>query len=144
MPVHWDDLEFAFSAANEGPVSAAWIHRDRGDVKTADDLVANHEDPPGSDGDWIGMPAAETLGLKQPLANAFVRQYCPLLADAVQICFFKLGGWSAFLSLLAQQGHLVRWHEFERQARRVALKKWAAKHSLMVTDGDVMSSSGQP
>jgi hypothetical protein len=143
MPVHWSDLEFAFNAANDGPLSAAWIHRERGEVKTADDLVDNHEYPPAGDGEWIGMPSAETLNLKHALANAFVRQHCPQLADAVQACFVQRGGWRAFISLLIQQGYLVQWQECERKARREALQTWAAKHALTVIDGDAMSSSAR-
>ncbi len=141
MPINFGDLEFAFSAANEGPLSAAWIHRERGEIKTADDVVDKHEHPPEGDGEWIGMPSAETLNLKHALANAFVQQHCPQLADAVQTCFVKLGGWRAFTALLVQQGYLVQWHEYERKARRIALQTWADQHSLTVTDGEVMSSS---
>jgi hypothetical protein len=132
MPVRLADLEFAYLAANSGPLSAAWIHRDRSEVRTADELVDEDEPPPADEVEWVEMPSAETLGLKQELVREFCRSTCPELTDRVRVCFTHRGAWGAFKDLLDLHGYLDRWHAYQDAATERALIKWAGEHSLTV------------
>jgi hypothetical protein len=132
MSVQWNDLEFAFMAANSGPISAAWIHRERSLVRTADELVEQDLPAPINDPEWVEIPSAETLGLKDDLVQAFTRDRCPWLTEAVQRCFRKRGAWGAFKDLLDAHGLIDDWEEFEQACTRNALLAWAAENSITV------------
>ncbi len=132
MPVNWSDLEYAFCEANSGPLGAAWIHRERSEVITADELVDSHEPPPADDSAWIGLPSAETLNLKRALAIGFVDERCPLLGEDVRRCFTQRGAWATFSELMDRNGHLDEWRAYEHAAREQALMTWAAEHGVTV------------
>jgi hypothetical protein len=136
MPVQWKDLEFAYLSANAGPLSAAWIHRERSEVRTADELVDEGEPPPADDPQWVELPSDETLGLKQELMRAFTREACPELAEEIQHCFMRRGAWRAFKDLLDMHGYLDQWHEFQASATHQALMRWAAEHLITVVHDD--------
>jgi hypothetical protein len=134
MSVRMNDLEFAFMAANAGPLSAAWIHRDRSEVRTADDLVDEDAPPPSDDREWVEIPSAETLGLKRELVRQFMQRHCPQLAEPIQRCFLTRGAWGAFKELLERHGLLGEWEGFERRCTHDALVAWAAGQSITVVD----------
>lgn len=129
MPDPWTDLEAAFFAVRDDPLTRAWVHRESGVIRTISDVL-DIDKPTLRDSDWIELPSLETLRMRTTMVEDFVHQYCPELALPVAIALSKVGGWRRFRDLLDLHGHLDHWTKFEHEAVRGAIREWATEHAL--------------
>jgi hypothetical protein len=64
------------------------------------------------------------------LVFEFVSKYLPDEHDNVDSSFRSRGAYSSYKDLLDKKGHLDKWHKFEDQRRRNALKQWRLENNI--------------
>ncbi|WP_206736114.1 hypothetical protein [Bradyrhizobium betae] len=64
----------------------------------------------------------------------FAREFLPDDLDNVRYFFSKRGAYPKFKALLARRGAIDRWHAFENEATKRALRDWCALNSIEIID----------
>ncbi|MGL3106661.1 hypothetical protein [Bradyrhizobium sp. BR 1432] len=83
---------------------------------------------------FLALPDKRDLGLGKPLVLAFVREFLPDDFDDVRYFFSKRGAYPKFKSLLARRRAIDRWHAYENEATKQALRDWCTLHSIEIID----------
>ncbi|MBR1216557.1 hypothetical protein JQ557_01035 [Bradyrhizobium sp. U87765 SZCCT0131] len=140
VPCHLQDLleavEFA-SADGIFVAHGAFVCRGTGKVYWRIDGEAQLEELPVDLSDtakYVAIPSRRALGLGRPLALEFAKKYIPGDVDDIRDMFGKKGGFRKFRALLERRSLTDRWHAFEMEALRDALRVWCERQGLAVVE----------
>jgi len=141
--IKWRELHDAFLFVNAAPIgeNSARLSLVTGQIRLHSswtDIWENSADePPGDseDGDEVlDVPHKTELGLGRDLALWFVAEIIPDSYEDVAHFFQKRGAYAKFKALLAEQGLLQQWYEFENQAEEQALRNWCEENSVTILE----------
>ena len=85
-------------------------------------------------GDLIEIPHKNDLDLGRELVFDFAAERMPDQVGRVQGIFSSRGAYARFKELLASQGLLDAWYEFESKREEEALRQWCADNNVSLTD----------
>jgi hypothetical protein len=97
----------------------------------SDDLPEGIED---SD-EYIDIPHKNELDLGTRLVMDFATEQCPELLEKVYAIFKRKGAYSRYKELLDSKGLLEKWHDYENQRTKEALRQWCADNGIELADG---------
>lgn len=143
MAIKWQELHDAFLFVNAAPFgeNSARLSLATGQIRqhsTWTDLWDGAGDEGGGDsagGDGvIEIPHKTELGLGRDLVLWFVEEIIPDSYEEVAHFFQKRGAYAKFRALLAEQGLLQQWYDFENQAEEQALRNWCAENEVAIVE----------
>ncbi|MCK1717300.1 hypothetical protein [Bradyrhizobium sp. 141] len=144
MPVKFQDIATAFEFANTNGDTGefrAFVCKQTGriyyqfeDVDLEDLEDDKLPDDIEDEDKYIPLPDKRELDLGKPLVLDFAREFLPDDFDDVRYFFSKRGAYPKFKSLLARRRAIDRWHAFENEATKRALRDWCKLHSIEITD----------
>ncbi len=79
---------------------------------------------------YLAIPHKNDLDLGQQLVRDFIYSKAPSLARQVEEIFQHSGAYSRFKSVLASNGLLETWHEFESERTTKAIRNWCEENQL--------------
>jgi ribonuclease BN (tRNA processing enzyme) len=133
-----DDIEEAYIFASMGSdfVSYAMLCRDTGKIYYVSEAADMDEAPEeGFDEDaCIEIPDKRELNLGKYLVFEFVEQTVPEVYDRVRQIFRNRGAYARYKDLLDNMGLLQRWHDFENQRQKEALRDWCLRNDIELED----------
>jgi hypothetical protein len=137
--VTFDDLESALQWVSSGRPfeNSALISKATGQVFYSSSTYETEDELPEDIDDatlYWSVPHKNDLDLGRNLALQFAAEYLPEDERKVQDYFHRRGAYGQFKDLLERTGRLEQWHQYERQATKLALLAWAAEEGLKVTD----------
>lgn len=135
--VNWEELRDAFDFVNSAPVgeNSARLTLASGQIERESVWTDMFDAGPSEDktGDQtIAIPHKTELGLGRELALWFVEEVIPDFLDDVEEYFQKRGAYAKFKALLAEEGLLKHWYDFEKDAEEQALKNWAEESKIVI------------
>jgi hypothetical protein len=139
MPVSFKDLQeaFEFVCAAASGEHQAFLCKQSGGI-TCHSELADDLDPLPDDIDdpekFLPIPDRRELDLGKPVALDFARQFLPGDFDEVRKFFSRRGAYARFKDLLARQGALDQWYDFEAKAEETALRLWCEDNSIELRD----------
>jgi len=134
--VNLDELEMAFAFSDGlGEPTPVYVSRLTGElVYDAEDFTG--EPCPVEDidchPDYVHLPDAFDLDLKQALVWRFVRAHLPEQEPEIREFFRRRGAYGRYKSLLESEGKLEDWFEFENRSTREALVDWCRHNGISV------------
>lgn len=136
--VTFDELESAFmwAASVGGFDNRAYVARSTGEIFcTSDESPIDDEVPEDLEDDalYVPIPDKHELDLGKNLVLNFVGDNSPADLGLVLKYFGHKGAYARLKDLLEQRGLLDKWHDYERQATKSALLKWAEENGIAVT-----------
>lgn len=140
--VQRSEVEFAFEFVNFGGMgeNEAYISLDTGRVfylsehpDFDEETDEPPEDFPASDR-YVAIPDQRDLGLGLDLVFRFVEQHLPKQEAWVRDNFRAPGAYGRFKHMLDRENMLDRWHEFEDEATRRALREWCELHDIELVE----------
>lgn len=143
MPVKFQDIATAFELANtNGDMGEfrAFVCKETGKIYYQTDFIdaaeLNDELPDDIEDEdkYIPLPDKRELDLGKPLVLAFVREFLRDDLDDVRYFFSKRGAYPKFKALLARRRAIDRWHAYENEARKRALRDWCTFHAIEIID----------
>ncbi len=136
MPAKFADIALAFEFANVSHEFRAYVRKETGEIfyqgseaisgEPDDELPDDIED----DGKYAALPDRRDLDLGKPLVLAFAREMLPRDFDEVRAIFSRRGAYPKFKALLARRGATDRWHAFENEATKTALRAWCEEEGI--------------
>ena len=145
VSVKWEELREAFDYVNSALVgentarfSIVSGQIDCGSVWT--EIWGDTDDGGGKQAEpkdqTLEIPHKTQLGLGRDLALWFVEEVIPDLYDDVADFFQKRGAYGKFKALLAEEGLLQDWYQFESTAEEQALRNWCEENGISILDAD--------
>lgn len=126
-------LEFVSSAPEMG--NEAYLSLETGAVSWHSEDGEGF-DPPPSDiddpGRYLAIPHKKDLGLGKPLVLAFAAETLPADFERIREMFSRRGAYGRFKDLLTHRNLLDRWHQFEADAQRRALRQWCEANGVEI------------
>ncbi|PPQ16903.1 hypothetical protein CV770_24020 [Bradyrhizobium sp. AC87j1] len=141
MPVKFGDIIQAFEFANtNGDMGEfrTFVCRQTGKIYYQTDFLDaaefNDELPDDIDDEekYLAVPDKRELGLGKPLVLDFAREFLRDDFNDIRYFFSKRGAYPKFKSLLARRGAIERWHAFENEATKRALREWCTLHAIEI------------
>jgi hypothetical protein len=134
MAISFDDIEnaFLFVSMDQKFMNNAYLCKETGQIfytsemYDSDELPDDIEDPKK----YIAIPHQNELELGKALVFEYVSKHLPSEFDQVESIFRKRGAYSRFKDLLDKKGYLDKWHKFEDERRRNALKQWCLENNI--------------
>ncbi len=140
MSTPWQELREAFAYVNSAPAgeNSARLSRATGQIRLdstwteiwADDSPADSESDEGT----LSIPHKTELGLGRDLVLWFAEEIIPDRQEEVELFFEKRGAYAKFKALLAEEGLLQEWYDFEKQAEEQALRSWCAENGVAILE----------
>jgi hypothetical protein len=90
---------------------------------------------------YIAIPHKNDLDLGQRLAFLFAEEHLTHRYASVEACFRRRGAYSRFKELLAAEGCLDRWYEFEAAHTERALRDWCAANEIQLAKSGTQESA---
>jgi len=87
-----------------------------------------------ADAEIVKIPHKTELGLGRDLALWFAEEIIPDLYDDIAEFFEKRGAYGKFKALLAEEGLLQEWYEFERVAEEQGLRNWCEQNGVAIIE----------
>ena len=133
MAIKFDEIENAFMFANlDGPyMHSAILCKETGrtfytsEMGDSDELPSDIDEPK-----YISLPYKNDLDLGKNLVIEFVSEFLPEELERVYSIFRRRGAYSRYKELLSERGLLDKWHRFEDERQKAALKKWCVKNGI--------------
>jgi hypothetical protein len=146
VAVKYEDLSMAFDFVNfGGPMEhAAYISLDNGAICWISEDNPTEEEVPEdleTSDRYISIPHKNDLDLGADLALRFATDELPERYDRIEQFFRHQGAYGRFKELLAAEGRLDRWYQFETQATERALREWCAANGIRVIESNHESSA---
>lgn len=134
MAISFDEIEnaFFFVSMDQKYMHNAYLCKETGqtfytsEMGDSDELPEDVDDPDK----YITIPHKNDLDLGKALVIEFTSEYLPEALDRVYSIFRSRGAYSRYKDLLDEKGLLDKWHRFEDERQRVALKKWCCENSI--------------
>ena len=95
----------------------------------SDELPEDIDDPDK----YITIPHQNDLDLGKSLVFEFAAKYLPEEIDLIDFIFHHRGAYSRYKDLLDRKGCLDKWHKFEDERRKTALKQWCLEENIQFT-----------
>lgn len=137
--VTWQELLDAFRYVNAAPVgeNSARLSLATGQIRQNSTWTDIWDDPADEapeelEGEVLTIPHKTELGLGRDLALWFVEEIIPESYEDVEDFFQKRGAYARFKALLAEQGLLQQWYDFEHQAEEQALRAWCVENKINI------------
>jgi len=136
MAISFDDIEnaFFFVSMDQKYMHNAYLCKETGkifytsEMGDSDELPEDVDDPDK----YITIPHKNDLELGKALVIEFTSENFPEELDRVYSIFHRRGAYSRYKDFLDGKGFLDKWHRFENERRRVALKEWCRGNSLEI------------
>jgi hypothetical protein len=137
--VKFQDLEAALEWASSGAPfeNIALINRENGEIFFKSMGGYSEENLPDDidDGNlYVAIPHKNDLDLGRELVFDFIESESPTNIGIVAAYFSRRGAYSKFKAFLERHSLLDKWYEFESEASRKALLRWAGEHGFNVTE----------
>jgi hypothetical protein len=141
VTVKYEDLSLAFDFVSFGaPMEhLAYISLDTGAIYwISEDNPTDEEIPDDLETSdrYVAIPHKNDLDLGSELALRFAAEELPERYARIQEFFHHRGAYARFKDLLAAEGRLDRWYQFETEATDKALKEWCAENGIQVIEKD--------
>ena len=105
-----------------------WLSEDNPDEEIPEDLETSDR--------YIAVPHKYDLDLGRELVFQFAAEELPERYEDVQACFRRRGAYARFKDLLAAEGRVNQWHQFEAMMTEKALTEWCAENDIQVIKND--------
>ena len=136
MAISFDEIEnaFFFVSMDQKYMHNAYLCKETGQIfytsemGDSDELPGDVDDPDK----YITIPHKNDLDLGKALVIEFTSEYLPEALDRVYSIFRSRGAYSRYKDLLDEKGLLDKWHRFEDERQKVALKKWCRENSIEI------------
>jgi hypothetical protein len=136
MAISFDEIEnaFFFVSMDQKYMHDAYLCKETGQIfytssmGDSDELPEDVDDPDK----YITIPHKNDLDLGKALVIEFTSEYLPEALDRVYSIFHSGGAYSRYKDLLDEKGLLDKWHRFEDERQKVALKKWCRENSIEI------------
>ena len=138
VTVAWDELLEAFSFVNSAPLgeNTARLSLASGQIQRESVWTEVWADADGETekdaGETLDVPHKTQLGLGRDLALWFVEEVIPDRHEEVSDFFEKRGAYAKFKALLAEEGLLQEWYQFEKDAEEQSLRNWCEENGVSV------------
>jgi hypothetical protein len=137
IKVNWEELLEAFTYVNFAPVgeNSARLSLDSGKIELDSvwtDMFDAGPSEEKADEESLGIPHKTELGLGRELVLWFVEEIIPDHLDDVADFFQKRGAYARFKALLAEEGLLQQWYQFEKDAEEQALRNWCEENGVQL------------
>ena len=83
---------------------------------------------------YISIPYKNDLDLGKNLVIEFISLFLPEELDQVNSIFRRKGAYSRYKDLLFEKGLLDKWHKFEDERQKAALKIWCTENEIEVEE----------
>lgn len=125
---------FYFASASPDCSCEAYISLDTGQTYWISDLGDSDELPDDFEESdrYLQIPSRYDLGLGTNLVRDFAAQQGPRLQEEIERIFQSRGAYRRFKVLLAEQGLLETWYEYENERTKLALKEWCLQKGIVV------------
>jgi hypothetical protein len=111
----------------------AYVRKDTGEILWSSEDLDEEEKLPDDIHDqdkYLAIPSKRDLGLGKSLVFDFARQFLPEDLDQIRRYFSHRGAYGNFKDLLARRRAIEKWHKFEDEAVRRALREWCSENSI--------------
>ena len=139
VAVKYDDLLLAFDFVGSTPPTEnnAYICLDSGEIFWTSELNSLEEEVPDdleTSDRYLAVPHKNDLNLGRNLALRFVMQALPERREQVAEIFRRKGAYARFKQLLASEGVLEKWYEFESQSVDTVLREWCTQNGIQIRE----------
>ena len=136
MAISFDEIEnaFFFVSMDQKYMHNAYLCKETGQIFYTSEMGDSDELPKDVDDPdkYITIPHKNDLDLGKALVIEFTSEYLPEALDRVYSIFRSRGAYSRYKDLLDEKGLLDKWHRFEDERQKVALKKWCRENSIEI------------
>lgn len=136
MAISFDDIEnaFFFVSMDQKYMHNAYLCKGTGQIFYTSEMGDSDEIPEDIDDPdkYITIPHKNDLGLGKALVIEFTSEYLPEELDRVYSIFRSRGAYSRYKDLIDEKGLLDKWHKFEDERQKVALKKWCKENRVEI------------
>ena len=135
VKINWEELREAFDYVNSAPVgeNSARLSLASGQIER-DSVWTDMFDAGPAEGkageESLAIPHKTELGLGRELVLWFVEEIIPDHLDDVADFFQKRGAYARFKALLAEEGLLQQWYQFEKEAEEQGLRNWCEENGV--------------
>jgi hypothetical protein len=137
MAITYDEIEnaFIFVSMDRKYMHNAYLCKETGRIFYTSEMGDSDELPEDIDEPkYISIPHKNELDLGKNLVIEFVSEFLPEELDRVYSIFRHRGVYSRYKELLSQKGLLDKWHKFEDERQKAALKEWCAENDIKIED----------
>ncbi len=136
MAISFDDIEnaFFFVSMDQKYMHNAYLCKETGQIfytsemGDSDEIPENIDDPDK----YITIPHKNDLELGKALVIEFTSEYLPEELDRVYSIFRSRGAYSRYKDLIDEKGLLDKWHKFEDERQKAAIKKWCEENRVEI------------
>ena len=136
MAISFDDIEnaFFFVSMDQKYLHNAYLCKETdqifytSEMGDSDELPEDIDDPDK----YITIPHKNDLELGKTLVIEFTTEYLPKELDRVDSIFRSRGAYSRYKDLIDEKGLLDKWHKFEDERQKIALKKWCRENRIEI------------
>jgi hypothetical protein len=132
--VKFGDIEdvYLFVDAHQPNEASAHVSLKTGKIYCISDTMDEQEVPDDlfESEEYVEIPNRYDLDLGKDLVFRFVRSTVPDDFDEVRDIFSRRGAYGRFKAFLDRRNLLDRWHEFEDQEIKRALREWCRDHGI--------------
>ena len=126
--IKFSELELASDFVSFESVTEhlAYVRKDTGEILWFSEDLDEEETLPDDvhdKGKYLAIPSKRDLGVGKSLVFDFVRLFLPDDLDQVRRYFSRRGAYGNFKDLLARRRVIKKWHKFEDEAVRRALRE---------------------
>lgn len=135
MSITFDQIEnaFLFVSMDQKYMHNACLCKDTGQIFHTSELGDSDELPEDiEDPKYISIPHKNDLDLGKDLVMEFVSEFLPNDLDRVYSIFRRRGAYSRYKALLSEKDLLDKWHKFEDERQKAALKKWCVENDIKI------------
>lgn len=134
--INFSDIEDAFlfvSSAGYG-MNTALLDKDTGELYYRSEMGDMDEIDDDVDlENCITIPHKNDLDLGQELVFEFVQNHLPDEYERVRHIFRRPGAYGKFKNVLASEGLLQAWYDYENQQEKQALQKWCEDNGIEIS-----------
>lgn len=133
--INFSDLEdaFLFVSSDQPFMNSALINKKTGEMFYQSEMAGINEFPEDADSEnYISIPHKNDLDLGKDLVFDFISSHLPKKLDEVYNMFRAKGAYTRFKSLLNSTGLLDKWHDFEDEQTKSALRQWCNENGLQI------------
>lgn len=136
MAISFDDIEnaFFFVSMDQKYMHNAYLCKETGQIFYTSEMGDSDELPEDIDDPdkYITIPHKNGLELGKALVIEFTSEYLSEELERVYSIFRSRGAYSRYKDLIDEKGLLDKWHKFEDERQKVALKKWCRENRIEI------------
>jgi len=123
---------FMFVSMEQPYVHNAYLCKETGQTFYTSEIGDSDELPEDLDESdkYVAIPHKNELDLGKDLVFEFTSEYLPEELDRVLAIFRKKGAYSRYKDILEIKGSLQKWHQYEEDRQKAALREWCAENDI--------------